>query len=81
MSPQPKTDAKTVDPGSVDELTRVLALHLRYSGAPQVALVHDLTKLGLSPARIAELLGTTPNTVSQQKRDKRPDWPPARKHQ
>jgi predicted transcriptional regulator len=62
----------------VDELTRVMALHLRYSGAPQVALVHDLTKLGLQPAGIAELLGTTRNTVSQQKRDKRPEWPVVR---
>jgi hypothetical protein len=80
VSPQPKTDAQGVEPGSVDELTRVLSLHLRYSGAPQVALVHDLTKLGLAPARIAVLLGTTPNTVSQQKRDKRPEWAPARKN-
>jgi hypothetical protein len=75
MNPEPKKDDKSVEPGSVDELIRLIALHLRYSGAPQGALVHDLTKLGLQPARIAELLGTTPNTVSQQKRAKRPEWP------
>jgi predicted transcriptional regulator len=39
-------------------------------------MVHDLSKLGLAPARIAELLGTTANTVSQQKRKARPAWPP-----
>jgi predicted transcriptional regulator len=60
----------------VDELVRVLALHLRYGGAPQGALVHDLSSLGLAPARIGELLGTSSNTVSQQKREKRPVWPP-----
>jgi hypothetical protein len=75
----PKKDGAAVEPGSVDELTRVLALALRYSGAPQGALVRDLTKLGLAPARIAELLATTSNTVSQQKRQKRPAWPAERK--
>ena len=70
-----QADEKEVEPGSVDELVRVFALMLRYQGAPQVVLVHDLTKAGLKPTRIAELLGTTPNTVSQQKREKRPDWP------
>lgn len=67
---------EAVQPGSVDELVRVLTLQLRYQGAPQGALVHDLSDLGLTPARIADLLGTTRNTVSQQKRGKRPDWPP-----
>lgn len=79
MSSQREKDSNAVEPGSVDELTRVMALHLRYSGAPQGALVHDLSKLGFRPGRIAELLGTTPNTVSQQKRDNRPVWPVERK--
>jgi DNA-binding CsgD family transcriptional regulator len=39
-------------------------------------LVHDLSGLGFGPARIADLLGTTPNTVSQQKRAARPKWSP-----
>jgi hypothetical protein len=78
VSPQPKQDTKAVEPGSVDELTRLMAMHMRYSGAPQTTLIHDLSRLGLQPARIAELLGTTPNNVSQRKRDKRPDWPPRR---
>jgi hypothetical protein len=66
-----------VEPGSVDELVRVAALFLKYQGAPQGARVHDLTTAGLEPSRIAELLGTTANTVSQQKRKKRPKWPVA----
>jgi hypothetical protein len=63
-----------LEPGSVDELVRVLVLQLRYMGVPQGALVHDLSDLGLSPARIAVLLGTSANTVSQQKRKPRPRW-------
>jgi hypothetical protein len=66
-----------VEPGSIDELVRVAVLFLKYQGAPQGALVHDLTTAGLEPSRIAELLGTTANTVSQQKRKKRPKWPVA----
>lgn len=67
--------AKQVESGSVDELTRLLAIQLKYSGVPQGALVHDLTAAGLEPARIAELIHTTRNTVSQQKRKPRPAWP------
>jgi hypothetical protein len=71
----PQTPKAQVEPGSIDELVRVLALNLRYSGAPQGALVHDMSKAGWGPSRIAELLGTTANTVNQQKRRKRPQWP------
>jgi hypothetical protein len=73
---KPKAKAPAVEPGSVDELVRVTVLGLRYAGAPQGTLVHDLSALGLSPTRIAELLDTSPNTVSQQKREKRPEWLP-----
>ena len=66
----------TVEPGSIDELVRVLALALRYQGVPQGTLVHDLSKAGLAPTRIAQLLGAKPGTVSQQKNEKRPAWPP-----
>jgi hypothetical protein len=66
----------TVEPGSVDELVRIIALQLRYLGAPQGALVHDLSKLGFAPARIAEVLGARASTVRQQKTEKRPNWPP-----
>ena len=69
--------APEVEPGSTDELIRVVALALRYQGIPQGVLVHDMAALGIPVNRIALLLGTTPNTVSQQKRGKRPKWPPA----
>lgn len=71
-----KTKEVLVEPGSIDELVRVMMLQLRYQGAPQGALVHDLSRLGLTPTRIGELLDTSANTVSQQKRKKRPAWPP-----
>lgn len=67
-----------VEPGSVDELARVLVLALRYTGAPQGALVHDLSSLGLHATRIAELLGATGASVRAQKSQKRPDWPKPR---
>lgn len=56
----------------LNEIVGLLALQLRYSGIPQGVLVHDLSDFGIQPKRIAELLGTTPNTVSQQKRRPRP---------
>jgi hypothetical protein len=65
-----------VEPGTVDELTRVVALALRYQGIPMGVLVHDLSDAGLPPARIATLLNTTNASVSQQKYAKRPVWPP-----
>jgi hypothetical protein len=63
-----------VVPGSTDELSRIMALDMKYR-VPQAVLVHDLTKAGLGPSRIAELLGTTPGTVNITKRRKRPKWP------
>jgi hypothetical protein len=68
------TKKLALEEGSVDELTRLMALDLKYR-VPQGVLVHDLTKAGLGPKRIAELLGTTANTVNQAKRRKRPKWP------
>jgi hypothetical protein len=70
-----KKSVKKTEPGSIDELAHIMALNLKYQGVPQVVLVHDLTKAGIEPARIASLIQTTPNTVSQQKRQKRPKWP------
>jgi hypothetical protein len=68
---KPKSE---VIPGSTDELTRILTLDLKYR-VPQSVLVHDLSKAGLGPSRIAELLGTTPGTVNVAKGRKRPEWP------
>lgn len=64
-----------VEPGSVDELTRVFALTLKYSGVPQGVLIHDLSAAGLAPARIAALLGTSSGTVRTTKGQARPKWP------
>jgi hypothetical protein len=69
-----RTPKAEVEAGSVDELVRIIALRLKYD-VPQAVLVHDLTKAGLGPSRIADLLGTTANTVNQAKRRKRPKWP------
>ncbi|MGZ6609350.1 MAG: hypothetical protein ACXVFI_20050, partial [Solirubrobacteraceae bacterium] len=70
-----KGPAAEAEPGSVDELTRIIVLALRYQGIPQGVLVHDFSDAGVPVGRIAALLNTTPNTVSQQKRSKRPLWP------
>ncbi len=78
MPAKEKEETTEIAAGSVDELAHLLALSLRYQGVPQRVLVHDLTKAGLTPGRIASLILTTPNTVSQQKRKKRPEWPPKR---
>jgi hypothetical protein len=63
-----------IQAGSTDELAHLIALDLKYR-VPQGVLVHDLTKAGLGPSRIADLLGTTANSVNQAKRRKRPKWP------
>jgi hypothetical protein len=68
------TQQPEVEPGSVDELVRILVLDLRYR-TPQNVLIHDMSSLGLEPKRIAELLATTPGVVSTTKGRARPDWP------
>jgi hypothetical protein len=67
--------AESVEPGSMDELVRVAVLALRYQGAPKAVLAHDMSTAGLSPVRIAQLIDTSPNAVSQYKRQPRPQWP------
>lgn len=62
----------------MDELVRVAALALRYLGAPKAVLAHDLSNAGLQPARIAELIDSSANAVSQYKRAPRPQWPAKR---
>jgi hypothetical protein len=67
-----------VEAGSLDELIRIAALALRYQGAPKAVIAHDLSKAGLPPARIADLIDSTSNAVSQYKRAPRPEWPSRR---
>ena len=48
-----------------EELVRLLALQLRRTAGSQAELVREMARAGFAPKRIAELLGTTPNSVSQ----------------
>lgn len=49
----------------MEELVRLGALLLRRQASTQTEAVLELSKAGFGPSRIAELLGTTPNTVNQ----------------
>ena len=48
---------------SLDEIARLLALLLRQQLDNQTQLILELSRLELTPTRIAELVGTTPATV------------------
>lgn len=49
---------------AAEELVRLQILSLKKDAASQSALIVDLSSVGFSNARIAELLGTTSNTVN-----------------
>lgn len=49
-----------------EEIVRLLAIQLRRSVESQAQAIEELSKAGFRPARIAELLGTTSNTVNVQ---------------
>lgn len=49
----------------MEELVRLGAILLRRQASTQTEAVLELSKAGFGPSRIAELLGTTPNTVNQ----------------
>jgi DNA-binding CsgD family transcriptional regulator len=59
-----------------EEIVRLLAIQLRREADSQAQAIEELYKAGFGPSRIAELLGTTPNTVnvaiSNAKKRKRP---------
>lgn len=48
----------------MEEVVRLLAIQLRRSSESQAEAIDELNKAGFGPSRIAELLGTTPNTVN-----------------
>jgi predicted transcriptional regulator len=52
-----------------EEIMRLLALQLRRATESQAMTIREMAKVGFTPKRIAELLGTTPNTVSQELAD------------
>jgi DNA-binding CsgD family transcriptional regulator len=47
-----------------EEIVRLLAIQLRRSSASQGEAILELGRAGFRPTRIAELLGTTANTVN-----------------
>ena len=69
--------AKESDPA--DELVRLQVLQLRRSMGSQAETIVELGKAGFSNARIADLLGTTPDTVKVALQRARKAKPPARK--
>lgn len=48
----------------LEELVRLMAIDLRLRMQSQGEAIQELNKAGFGPTRIAELLGTTPNTVN-----------------
>jgi hypothetical protein len=63
-----------VDP--IEEVVRLLAIQLRRDAESQTEAIEEMSRAGFGPTRIAELLGTTSNTVnvaiSTAKKRKRP---------
>lgn len=51
-------------PDLIEELVRLTVLQLRRTAATQAELIVELKRVGFGNARIAELLGTTANTVN-----------------
>jgi DNA-directed RNA polymerase specialized sigma24 family protein len=58
----PKT-SKDTNSDALEEVVKLLALLAR-RGTSKASLIYELNELGFKPKRIAELLSTTPNTVS-----------------
>jgi DNA-binding CsgD family transcriptional regulator len=48
----------------LDEMIRLQALEVRRRADSQVEAILELRKAGIGPTRIADLLGTTANTVN-----------------
>lgn len=48
----------------LEEIVRLLAIQLRRGAASQAQAIEEMNRAGFGPSRIAELLGTTPNTVN-----------------
>lgn len=59
-----------------EEIVRLLSIQLRRQTESQAQAIEELSRAGFGPTRIAELLGTTANTVnvaiSNAKKKKRP---------
>lgn len=53
-----------VDADSCDEVARLLAVLIRLQVPTQADAIREFGRAGIGPTRIAELLGTTANTVN-----------------
>lgn len=51
-------------PDKQEEIVRLLAIQVRRGSASQAEAIVEMSKAGFGPSRIAELLGTTSNTVN-----------------
>ena len=49
----------------IDELSRLAVLLLKRLSSSQAELIVEMHYVGIKTARIAELVGTTPNTANQ----------------
>lgn len=49
---------------TLDEVARLLAVLIRLQTSSQAEAIREMSKSGVGPSRIAELLGTTSNTVN-----------------
>lgn len=47
-----------------EEIVRLLAIQLRRDAESQAQAIEEMSRAGFGPSRIAELLGTTSNTVN-----------------
>lgn len=61
---KPKTKA-AAHSGPQEELVALAVLLLRRDASSQSELAREMYSVGFSPSRIAELLGTTANTINQ----------------
>lgn len=50
----------------MEEIVRLLAIQLRKDTESQAQAIEEMSRAGFGPSRIAELLGTTANTVNVQ---------------
>ncbi len=62
MGYQRSKKSSSLDPQ--EEVVRLLALQVRRQYDSQTEVIHEMSRAGFGASRIADLLGTTPNTVN-----------------
>jgi predicted transcriptional regulator len=75
--PNTKADSHTLE-GPSEELVALAVLMLRRQADSQSELAREMHAVGFTTARIATLLGTTPNTINQAIQKAKRAKPPAR---